>query len=105
MENKLEELLHGNPLTINYIHVGVVAPLLGYAGWKVHEASKLGGSAADLKNVGMALLVLAVIVLLYHVYRIYQKKQCSESTDKKVNDLDLDTEDDSTEGYQRQAKR
>ena len=100
----MDKALYENPSAVNYVHVAVVAPLLGYAGWKVHEVSKRGGKAAELKNIGLALMILAVIVLLYHVYRVYQKKENNSCGSDNSGNGD-NSGGETAEGYQRRAKR
>lgn len=56
-------------LFINAGHIAVVAPAVAYLGWKGFKNQPISIG----KNFGIALLVLAIVIIAYHAYRIHTK--------------------------------
>ena len=52
---------------INYFHIIGVAPLLGYIGYLGYQNQPIG------QNLGLFLILLAIIIVIYHAYLIHQK--------------------------------
>ena len=73
---------HQSP-NVNYMHIGLVAPFLGYAGYQMKQAAdgKLT-DLAPLRNMGMILIIVAVMIILFHSYLISEKMK---SSDEKHN--------------------
>lgn len=57
---------------INIFHVAVVAPVLGYVGYTAYKNELVG------VNMGIALMIAAIIVLVFHMWRIYEKSMMAE---------------------------
>lgn len=57
---------------INVFHVAVVAPVLGYVGYTAYNNEPVG------VNMGIALMIAAIIVLVFHLWRIYEKTMGKE---------------------------
>lgn len=53
---------------VNWIHILLIAPAIGYASWLNYKGEPLPPSMAI---VGM---VVALIVVLFHVFRLWQKR-------------------------------
>lgn len=60
---------------VNVGHLLVVAPIFGYLGWKLNKAKSSTEPASALFPawIGFALIILAVMIVLYHTYRIFTK--------------------------------
>lgn len=56
-------------LYINAAHIAVIAPAIGYLGWKGYNGEKIELG----KMIGIVLLVLALVIIIYHAYRIKTK--------------------------------
>lgn len=52
---------------INIFHAAVVAPVLGFIGYKSYNEEALGS------NFGIFLIIVAILVFFFHVWIIYQK--------------------------------
>ena len=67
-------------LFINVGHIVAVAPTIAYLGWKGFNNQPI----VIGKNFGMVLILLAIIIIAYHAYRIktrsWSEYQVSKST-------------------------
>lgn len=52
---------------INIFHAAVVAPVLGYVGYTAYKGEPVG------TNMGIALMIASIIVLVFHLWRVYEK--------------------------------
>jgi len=51
---------------INLGHAAIIAPAIGYLGWKAYNEEPIEIS----KNIGIALLIIALIIIIYHLYTL-----------------------------------
>lgn len=105
----VEKTLGEHPEYINYAHIGLVAPLLGFAGFSMHKASQGDASATGrLKMLGFALMIIAVIILVFHGYRVWKHMETANgnvSTNLGVNAGVNAAANAAVEGYQRMHKK
>lgn len=106
------QALKENPEYINYIHVAAVAPLLGLTGWTAKKVVEPKADeteekrAANLKllgKLGNALMIIAVIVLLFHAWTAKKKLDAKKPEEAAADDDD--DEEEASEGYQRRSKK
>lgn len=67
-------------LFINVGHIVAVAPSIAYLGWKGYKAQPV----IIGKNFGMVLILVALIILTYHAYRIKTKSWAEYQATKAV---------------------
>jgi len=71
---------------INYMHILLVAPFLGHAGFKMKEVAD--GKEVDLnhlRTIGLVLILVSLIIILYHSYLVSQKIKSAKSDEIAKN--------------------
>lgn len=58
---------------INLFHAAVVGPALAYAGYQSYN-----GNFELSQNASIALIIVAIIVILYHLWKYYTKTSASK---------------------------
>lgn len=69
--NSLVQAKDCPPIPINIFHIIVVAPLFAYLGYMGVQNQPIG------KLLAYILIALAVVVALYHSYRVWEKNKLS----------------------------
>jgi len=80
--DSIKKVTQDHPEAINLVHMGVVAPLLGYVGYQMKQAAdgKLT-NLAPLGKLGLVLMIVAVIILVYHGFLASQKMETHHGKD------------------------
>ena len=55
---------------INIMHIAAIAPFLAYVGWQNKLASEGKIGVAGLRKIGMALMIIAMVIVIYLSYRL-----------------------------------
>ena len=76
------------PTAINAGHILGVAPLLAYVGYESYQGNTLP------TWVGVLLLVLAIVVAVYHGYKLYSRMKKHEPNSLENRMLPIIPEDD-----------
>ena len=70
---------------INIMHIAAIAPFLAYVGWQNKLASEGKIGVAGLRKIGMALMIIAMVIVIYHSYRLYGRITKSDGDVIKID--------------------
>lgn len=69
----VKKVTQDHPEVVNLVHIGLVAPLLGFAGLQLKNTAEGKPTSPHIGKLGLALIIIAVIILVFHGLQAYNK--------------------------------